>query len=225
MGAQLASQLPEFYQGQGGSMNTRVLVPDYGCGNLASVLRMCEKVGGSCNITGDPAALARADKIILGGVGAFDHGAGSLHDLGWVDALNEAVLQRCVPVLGICLGMQLMCGSSEEGSLSGLSWIDAAVRRFNLPADSALKIPHMGWNTISVVKPNSLVSMDDGEQRFYFVHSYHAVCNNPADVLATAHHGYDFTAAFCRKNIYGVQFHPEKSHSFGMALMKKFVNL
>jgi glutamine amidotransferase len=148
-----------------------------------------------------------------------------LRDGGWIDALNEAVLVRRVPVLGICLGMQLMCKSSEEGQLPGLGWIDAEVKRFNLHADSSLKVPHMGWNTVTVAKGNPLIAIDQGEQRFYFVHSYHVNCNQPSDTLAITHHGYDFTAAFAHENIFGVQFHPEKSHKFGMALLKKFVDM
>lgn len=202
-----------------------MLIPDYGCGNLASIVRMVSKVGGEVAITSNASDLACADKIILAGVGAFDHGMAGLRDGGWIDALNEAVLVRRVPVLGICLGMQLMCKSSEEGQLPGLGWVDAEVRRFNLQHDSGLKVPHMGWNTVTVAKANPLISVDQGEQRFYFVHSYHVICNNPNDTLVIAQHGYDFTAAFGHGNIFGVQFHPEKSHKFGMALMKKFVEL
>lgn len=203
-------------------MNT---VLDYGVGNLASVFNILQRVGGKVKISKDRAELKAASKIIITGVGAFDHGMSSLRDGDWIEALNEAVLVRKVPVLGICLGMQLMCKYSEEGKLPGLGWIDGEVKRFKIPLDSNLKIPHMGWNTVAIAKTNPLIVTDEGEQRFYFVHSYHAVCNNPQDVLAIAHHGYDFTAAFSHENIFGVQFHPEKSHRFGMALMKKFVEL
>jgi len=202
-----------------------IIIVNNGLGNLSSVLNMITKVGGQATIISDPNILTQAKKLILPGVGAFDHGMSGLHNSRWIDALNEAVLARRVPILGICLGMQLMCQSSEEGTLPGLGWINADVKRFKLPIDSGLKIPHMGWNTVNVVKPNPLIKAEDGEQRFYFVHSYHTVCNNQQDVLATTHHGYEITAAFSRDNIYGVQFHPEKSHRFGMALMKKFVEL
>jgi glutamine amidotransferase len=121
--------------------------------------------------------------------------------------------------------MQLMCKSSEEGVLPGLGWIDAEVRRFSFPEGAEQKIPHMGWNTVRVAKPNPLIAEGDDEQRFYFVHSYHAVCADPGDVLATTRHGGEVTAAFSRGNIYGAQFHPEKSHRFGMALMQRFVEL
>ncbi len=200
-------------------------IPRLPIGNLASVVRMIRKVGGDAHLIASPSELRRADRVILAGVGAFDQGIASLSEGGWTDALQEAVFQRRVPILGICLGMQLMCKSSEEGSLPGLGWIDADVKRFRLPEDTALKVPHMGWNTIKVAKANPLLEATDVEQRYYFVHSFHVVCNDPADVLAITHHGDDITAAFCHENIYGVQFHAEKSHRFGMALMKKFVDL
>jgi glutamine amidotransferase len=198
---------------------------NYGCGNLASIVRMVNWVGGDAVVTSKASDLKVADKIILAGVGAFDHGMSGLRDGGWIDALNEAVLVRRVPILGICLGMQLMCKASEEGTLPGLSWVDAEVRRFKFEQDSSLKIPHMGWNNVSVAKENPIICSDPEEQRFYFVHSFHMICNQTNDILAIAHHGCDFTAAFSHENIFGVQFHPEKSHKFGMALMKKFVEL
>lgn len=202
-----------------------IIIVNYGLGNLSSVLNMITKAGGQAIIVSDPNMLTEADKIILPGVGAFDHGMSSLHNNGWVKALNEAVLVKRVPILGICLGMQLMCKSSEEGGLPGLGWIDADVKRFKLPAESMLKIPHMGWNTVDIAKPNPLISDKEGEQRFYFVHSYHVVCKNPLDVLATSNHGYEITSSFSHNNVFGVQFHPEKSHRFGMALLKKFIEL
>jgi len=202
-----------------------IFIINYGLGNLSSVLNMIIKAGGQATIVSDPDILTEADKFILPGVGAFDHGMSNLHKSGWINALNEAVLVRRVPILGICLGMQLMCKSSEEGNLPGLGWINAEVTRFKFPVNSNLKIPHMGWNTVDICKTNPLISDKEGEQRFYFVHSYHAVCNNPLDVLATSYHGYEITSAFSNENIYGVQFHPEKSHRFGMALLKKFIDL
>jgi glutamine amidotransferase len=169
-----------------------IAVIDYGVGNLASVVNMIARVNGESFVTRDPADLAdkyKTSKIILSGVGAFDHGIASLRAGGWIEALDEAVRGRNVPVLGICLGMQLMCKSSEEGALPGLGWIDADVRRFVFPPGAEQKIPHMGWNTVNVVKPNPLIDLTGAEQRYYFVHSYHAVCATPNDVLATTHHG------------------------------------
>lgn len=203
----------------------KIGIPALPCGNFSSVVKMVGKVGGEAALVHSPADLAAYDKVILAGVGAFDHGMASIRDAGWLSALEDAALNRKAPILGICLGMQLLCNGSEEGVLPGLRWIDADVKRFRFPADSTLKVPHMGWNTVTVAKPNPLVQPDEGEQRFYFVHSYHAVCKHPEDVLATTTHGYEVTAALSRGNIYGAQFHPEKSHRFGMALMKRFVEL
>ena len=200
-------------------------IVDYGLGNLNSVANMVRHVGGTCRFAGDPGELAEAEKLILPGVGAFDRGMEALRGTGIADALSVAVLERKKPILGICLGMQLMAKRSQEGNLSGLGWLDAKVSKFCLPAQSGLKVPHMGWNTVDIVKSNPLLDSGMGEQRFYFVHSYHVVCTDSADVLATAHHGMYFCAAIQKENIFGVQFHPDKSHSFGMALMKRFLEL
>jgi glutamine amidotransferase len=205
--------------------SAQILLPNLSIGNFASVLRMVQKVGGSARLVDSPAELRRGEKVILAGVGAFDNGMQAIRDGGWLDALNEAALVRRLPVLGICLGMQLMCTSSEEGELPGLGWIDAEVKRFAFPRDSPLKVPHMGWNTVQVRAANRLISNANGEQRFYFVHSYYATCNRSADVLATAHHGLDFVAALGKDNVFGVQFHPEKSHRFGMEVVRHFVEL
>lgn len=203
----------------------KILIPNYGCGNLASVSRMIERSGGNADISIEPKALRSASKIILAGVGAFDHGMRSLESGGWVDELNDAVLQRGVPILGICLGMQLMSRSSAEGDLPGLGWIDATVHRFQFPAGSGLKVPHMGWNTVEVVKETDLLRRQADEQRFYFVHSYYVRCADASDVTVTTRYGHDFAAGLQHENIHGVQFHPEKSHRFGMALMNRFVDL
>jgi glutamine amidotransferase len=201
----------------------RIYIPNYGCGNLSSVARMVTKVGGDAVITTNALELTKADKIIIAGVGAFDHGMLGLRAGGWIDEINEAAFVRKIPILGICLGMQLMCKASEEGLLPGLGWIDAEVRRFDLKNAPRLKVPHMGWNKVVVAKENPLISLGHGEQRYYFVHSYHVVCNDKDDILATGTHGFDLTAAFRRDNIFGVQFHPEKSHRFGMELMRRFL--
>jgi imidazole glycerol-phosphate synthase subunit HisH len=203
----------------------QIVVPDLAIGNFASVLRMVERAGGSARLGEAPASLRQADRIILAGVGAFDRGMANLHQDGWADDLAEAVMHRRVPVLGICLGMQLMCTSSEEGRLPGLGWMDAEVRRFDPARNGRIKVPHMGWNSVTVTRSNPLLPVDDTEQRFYFVHSYYVDCRQPGDVLAHAHHGQSFVAAFNRQNIYGVQFHPEKSHRFGMALLRNFMDL
>jgi imidazole glycerol-phosphate synthase subunit HisH len=207
-------------------MNTKsILIPDFGIGNFASIIRMAEKSGYSCAIARQPEELMSADKIILAGVGAFDHGINALNEAGWREVLMNASFERKVPILGICLGMQMMCKKSEEGRLPGLGWIDADVLRFRFSDERSLRIPHMGWNTLSVCRDNPIILNVNDEQRFYFVHSYHVVCHEVEDVIATANYGGDFVAAFQHGNIFGVQFHPEKSHRYGMALLKRFFEL
>ncbi len=200
-----------------------VYIVNYGLGNLNSIRNIIKKIGGESKIIEDVRGLKDAQKIILPGIGAFDHGMKFLNERGWISELNEAVLVKKKPVLGICLGMQLMCNGSEEGVLPGLGWFDADIKRFRLSPDSPFKIPHMGWNAVHIKKNNPLIENKEEEQRFYFVHSYHAVCNNHADELLTTVHGYEFTAAMSHDNIYATQFHPEKSHRFGMALLKNFI--
>ena len=152
-------------------------------------------------------------------------GANALFAGGWIEALNNSVFFEKKPVLGICLGMQLMCKSSEEGELNGLGWIDADVKKFSFfDQEINLKVPHMGWNTIECKKSSKLISSHEKE-RFYFVHSYYVDCHDKHDILSTTNYGHHFTSAFSKNNIYGVQFHPEKSHRFGMKLIKNFIEL
>jgi glutamine amidotransferase len=158
-------------------------------------------------------------------VGAFDHGMSQLESRGLLPGLAAAALADAIPILGICLGMQLMCRASQEGRMPGLGWINAQVRRFSFPAHNDMRIPHMGWNTIRVARSNPLLASDAGEQRFYFVHSYYVACDDPDDPIAMTGYGKEFVAAFQRKNLFGVQFHPEKSHRFGMDLIRNFVEL
>jgi glutamine amidotransferase len=202
-----------------------IAVPGIRCGNFASVIRMIQKCGGSATIIDNPGELAGFDKIILAGVGSFDTGMRSLHDGGWIEPLTDVVLGENKPILGICLGMQLMCASSDEGKLPGLGWFDATVRRFAVGNDVGLKVPHMGWNTVDLIRSTPLLPVNEAEQRFYFVHSYHAVSQRPEDVAATTRYGHDLVAALYRRNLFGVQFHPEKSHRFGKALLTRFIEL
>jgi len=204
----------------------RISVVDYGAGNIASVINMIKHVGGEAEVVSTPDALPRVEKLLLPGVGAFDHGIQSLKNGGWMDELNRSALERKVPILGICLGMQLMCLSSEEGQEAGLGWIDAKVLRFDFSGDAVpLKVPHMGWNTVSASRRDPLVSDWQEAQRFYFVHSYYVECASRSDVLLKCNYGKEFVAGFHRGNIWGVQFHPEKSHRFGMELFRRFLEV
>lgn len=204
--------------------NADVVVINCGIGNIRSVQRMFEAVDGRAEIVDDPAGIEGCRRLVLPGVGAFDAGMEALAQGGWIEPLNRVALERKQPVLGICLGMQLLCRRSEEGQLPGLSWIDADVIRIDTGGDPRLKVPHMGWSVTRSANPNPLLP-DGGEDRFYYVHKYRAVCDRPEDVLATAHYGTEFTSAVQRGNIYGVQFHPEKSHRFGKALLRRFLAL
>jgi glutamine amidotransferase len=198
---------------------------DYGLGNLGSVIRMVEKVGGKAKKISTPKEILSAEKFILPGVGHFDRGMSQIHERGFFEPLQARVVEQGVPLLGICLGMQLLCASSEEGISPGLGFIDADVRKFQPLQGQNLKIPHMGWNTVHVTRCNPLINDSSEELRFYFVHSYRVVPHVPDLPIAMATHGVEFCAAFQSRNIFGVQFHPEKSHRFGMALMKRFVEL
>jgi len=200
-----------------------ICIIDYGLGNLASIRNMIRKAGGKSDISSDPTVIAAAEKLILPGVGHFAAGMENILKSGLLPVLHEAVLERKTPILGICLGMQLMAGHSEEGDVAGLGWFDADIIRFRQEDMGNLKVPHMGWNEVKPAKAHALFPNVDEPERFYFVHSYHIRCNNPEDVLATAHYGYDFTCAVSRKNIAGMQFHPEKSHRFGMGMMERFI--
>jgi len=199
-----------------------IQIINYGLGNLGSVQNMLKRINVQSVIVKSPRDLV-AEKIILPGVGSFDTGMSNLLNDGWIEALNEKVQKEKVPTLGICLGMQLMTNRSDEGHLGGLGWIDGEVLKF--PANK-LKIPHMGWNIVRAVNEDaSILRSEKEELRFYFVHSYYVKVSNPPDELGVTHYGDNFTSVFRRQNIYGVQFHPEKSHKFGMMLLKNFASL
>ena len=190
-------------------------------GNVGSIANMIRKVGGEPLISEDPEAIAVADKLILPGVGAFDRGMEALGEKGFADAIRQSAT-RGVPLLGICLGMQLMLESSEEGNLPGLGLVPGDVRKFPV-GESLPRVPHMGWNRIALQKACALFPESEDAQRYYFVHSYYVCCSDRGDVAATTSHGHEFVSAFSRGNLYGVQFHPEKSHRFGMALFQRFL--
>lgn len=192
-------------------------------GNLGSIKNMLKKIGVESEITNDIEGIGKAEKIILPGVGAFDKAMGNLQSLDLINVLNSKALVEKVPVLGICLGMQLLAKSSNEGDKKGLAWIDAQVFKFNI--DPSYKVPHMGWNHTIQKKESSLFSEMYTNPRFYHVHSYYFKCNNTDDILATTNYGGEFTSAVNKDNIYGVQFHPEKSHKFGMKLLENFAKI
>ncbi len=202
-----------------------IIIIDYGMGNVGSILNMLKKVGApAAKVSADPKDIEQADKLILPGVGAFDTGMQRLRETGLISLLNEKVLKAKTPTLGVCLGMQLLTRVSEEGELPGLGWIDAETIRFRFdPKQSGLKIPHMGWNTVKIQREGTLFMDMYPGARFYFVHSFHVVSHEPADVLTTTEYGYDFVSAVQHEHIMGAQFHPEKSHKFGMKLYKNFV--
>jgi glutamine amidotransferase len=200
-----------------------VTIIDYGLGNLVSIQNMLKKLAVPSIISGDKNEIEKAQKIILPGVGAFDNGMKQIREKNLLDVLNKKALVEKIPVLGICLGMQLLSNKSEEGVEPGLGWIDAEARKFSF-SDYTLKVPHMGWSYVNVKKENPLVPMDE-KHRFYFVHSFYVQCNNPLDTIATCNYGTDFTCILNHENIFGAQFHPEKSLKFGMAFLKNFAAL
>jgi glutamine amidotransferase len=201
-----------------------IIIVDYGMGNLGSILNMFKKIGGQARVSSDHNEIRNADKLILPGVGAFDTGMQRLQELDLIDALNWKVLHQKTPILGVCLGMQLLTRRSEEGTLSGLGWINGETIKFHFdPKQTKLKIPHMGWNTIKIHREGTLFRGMEKDSRFYFVHSYHMVCDHSEDILSTTDYGYEFVSAMQRGNIMGAQFHPEKSHKFGMSVLRNFM--
>lgn len=200
-----------------------IVIIDYDMGNLGSIKNMLHKVG--CKdvvISGNVADLKKADKLILPGVGAFDQGVKNLKKLGLYTVLQQAASEEHKTIMGICLGMQLLGRKSEEGVLEGLGLIPFDSKRFLLGDE--FKVPHMGWSDVKICKDDPIIDdMPLKGNRFYFVHSYYALCDNKNDILMTCEYGTEFTAAVSRDNIYGFQFHPEKSHKYGMELFENFV--
>lgn len=196
-----------------------------GIGNINSVVRMLQYCNAAFSICTSPSQISVADKIILPGVGSFDYAMNILRRDGWESILKEKVIVEGVPVLGICLGMQLLCNSSEEGALPGLALIDADVIKFS--DKPGLLVPHMGWNYVNL---NSAMPKNDffdvsKNNKFYFVHSYYVKCNNLEDVMTTTEYDVNFVSSFRHKNIIGAQFHPEKSHMFGAKFLQGFIEL
>lgn len=201
-----------------------ITIVNYGMGNLGSMLNMFKRIGVQVRIESDAEVIRNAEKLVLPGVGAFDAAMLRINEQpGLREVLEHKVLIEQVPVLGVCLGMQLLTRSSEEGRLPGLGWIPGATRRF--PRLDGLKVPHMGWNIASVSCPSRLTTGVDPEPRYYFVHSYYVQVDDPAHSVMRSHYGIDFDSAIGRDNIFGAQFHPEKSHRFGMQILTNFAEL
>lgn len=200
-----------------------VVIVNYGVGNLSSVQNMLLKAGAKSSISCDPKEILAADKLLLPGVGHFDYGMKMLNQSGLRDTLDRYALDLRRPVLGICLGAQILGLGSEEGDMPGLGWIDMHCRR--LPQATGIRVPHMGWNGLSLKRPSALFANADADARYYFVHSYYMDCADDADVVGTCHHGIDFTCAVQRANVFGTQFHPEKSLRHGLALMRAFMEM
>lgn len=199
-----------------------ITIVDYDAGNPRSIINMLQYLGHRAELTGDPDAIARAERLILPGVGKFDWGMQRLHDKGLVAPLREAVERRAVPMLGICLGAQLLTRGSEEGDLPGFGWVPAQTVAFDRSRlDARLKVPHIGWADTDWNLGHRL-AVDTPDARYYYVHSFHIACDDPATALCSTVHGYRFTAGVEKDNVFGVQFHPEKSLSFGMAVLDRF---
>lgn len=203
-----------------------IAIIDYGLGNILAFVNTFKRMNIPVTVVGNSADLGKASKLILPGVGAFDHAMTLLQSSGMRQTLDEMVLERKVPVLGICVGMQILADSSEEGCLPGLGWIPGRVRAFRSePRAAGLPLPHMGWNDVQMVGNCGLFKGLETDARFYFLHSYFFDCDQQENVDAVADYGMDFTCAVHSANVYGVQFHPEKSHHYGANLLKNFAEM
>ncbi len=201
------------------------IIIDYGMGNLRSIYNKFRKLNLSVKISSDINEIKNAQKLILPGVGHFKTGITRLREMGLIDVLNTKVLEEKTPIFGICLGLQLFSNYSEEGNLSGLGWIDASTTRFKVSDKIYYKVPHMGWNSVEIVNNNELDKELVSDDLFYFVHSYHLKCDDKSIVWMRTVYDYEFVSAIRKDNIYGTQFHPEKSHDAGIKILKKFAEL
>lgn len=203
-----------------------ITIIDYGLGNIRAFVNVYERLNIKTKVAHNARDIAGATKIILPGVGAFDYAMAQLNASGMRDELENQVLGNKIPVVGICVGMQMLAKSSDEGNLPGLGWIDGEVKLFDsnlIPYKT--RLPHMGWNNINPVNGHDLLNGLDAQSRFYFLHSYYFVCHNEKEIISTTEYGISYASAVNRKNIFGIQFHPEKSHSNGIQLLKNFALL
>ena len=199
---------------------------DYGLGNINAFTNIFRQLHVQFGIAKTADELKGATKLVLPGVGAFDHAMNQLNKSGMRENIDEMVLGKKLPVIGVCVGMQMMAESSEEGKLAGLGYLDASVKKFDGSKISySTHLPHMGWNDIKPVKENDILKGLETEAKFYFLHSYYFHCNNKQDTIAVTDYGIEFSCAVNKNNIYGVQFHPEKSHQYGIRLLNNFANL
>ena len=203
-----------------------ITIIDYGLGNVLAFANVYKRLNIPVAVAKSAADLDGATKLILPGVGAFDHAMELLQQSGMRETLDEMVLSRNVPVLGVCVGMQILAASSEEGKLPGLGWIDGGVRKFDVATfRQRTRLPHMGWNDVKPVGPSTLFARLENDARFYFLHSYYFHCARRENVLAQAEYGATFSCAVQSNQIFGVQFHPEKSHHYGTRLLQNFAEL
>lgn len=203
-----------------------IAIINYGVGNIRAFANIYNKLDIPIKIAEKASDLENVDKLILPGVGAFDHAMDKLNASGMRERVDELVLEKKLPVVGICVGMQMLAKRSDEGSRPGLGWIDADVKKFDVnKIQYKTHLPHMGWNDIYATSNNPLLKGLQENAKFYFLHSYYFHCNNEADIIANADYGIKFTCAANHDNIYGVQFHPEKSHQYGIQLLNNFANL
>ena len=201
-----------------------ISIVNYGLGNIGSMLNMFKHIGKKAKLVSDPGELSKSQKIILPGVGSFDVAMRQINNIqGLLEVLNYKAKVERIPILGICLGMQLMTRSSEEGKMKGLGWINADTKKFRL--SNNLKVPHMGWNNVQSTSSTGLTDLTETDQRYYFVHSYYVQVDHQVNSLFKTNYGIEFDSGIVDQNIYGVQFHPEKSHKFGMNLFQKFADL
>jgi glutamine amidotransferase len=203
-----------------------IKIVNYGSGNIQAILNIYKRLNIECQVANTPDELLNAKKIILPGVGAFDETMRELLKSGFKESLDQMVLKQHTPIIGVCVGMQILGNKSEEGTLSGLGYIDGEAKKFDTKTFTQKPfLPHLGWNSISIQKNHQIFNSIDFERGFYFLHTYYFECNSEANVLAKTNYGIEFSSAVINANIFGIQFHPEKSHSNGEQLFKNFAEI